>query len=183
MSASCLTPCNDSNTKSPVWLPFTAITQPLKLRAGKAKLKSYHRHLFGTEADTYELDSIPSSNEVTDSDMVDMADNQLDPAKFQYIELGPLLDMMDNDHAIATQFLQMFAAEHGNDVKKLKQAIEEENFEQAILVSHSLKGVCRQCQRYPSTTNSNGCRETVEATSMADCRRNWVFVPNPVCNY
>ncbi|MBY5945186.1 hybrid sensor histidine kinase/response regulator [Photobacterium rosenbergii] len=105
----------------------------------ESKARELSPTLVAAEADIDELASTSTTNEAEDLDMAD--DNHLDPAKFQYIELSPLLDMMDNDHAIASQFLQMFAAEHGNDVEKLKQAIEKADFEQAILVSHSLKGV------------------------------------------
>ncbi|MGR5143465.1 ATP-binding protein [Photobacterium sp. DNB23_23_1] len=78
-----------------------------------------------------------------DSELIESpssADN-LDPADFHYIDLIPLLDMMDNDSAIAAQFLKMFATEHGSDIEQLEDAIEQKDFEQAILISHSLKGV------------------------------------------
>ena len=90
-----------------------------------------------------EIDKRTPITEALDNEVGEtgMADEQLNPADFHHIALAPLLDMMDNDHAMAAQFLQMFVAEHGNDVERLKQAIEQQDIEQAILISHSLKGV------------------------------------------
>lgn len=59
---------------------------------------------------------------------------------YQHVDLSELLAMMDGDHEIVQTFLMMFATEHANDVNKLEQALAEQDFSQAILISHSLKG-------------------------------------------
>ncbi|KHT65245.1 ATPase [Photobacterium gaetbulicola] len=64
----------------------------------------------------------------------------LNPDSFEQIDLTSLLEMMDDDHDIVCQFLQMFADEHSLDVKKLRQALVEQNLDSAVLISHSLKG-------------------------------------------
>ncbi|WP_299018343.1 ATP-binding protein [uncultured Photobacterium sp.] len=64
----------------------------------------------------------------------------LDPANFHQIELNSLLEMMDNDTDIILQFLAIFADEHNQDVEKLREAIAQDDFDKAILISHSLKG-------------------------------------------
>ncbi|OAN13351.1 ATPase [Photobacterium jeanii] len=59
---------------------------------------------------------------------------------YQHVSLSDLLEMMDNDHDIVQTFLVMFADEHAQDIEKLEQALSEQDFSQAILISHSLKG-------------------------------------------
>ncbi|PSW04356.1 hybrid sensor histidine kinase/response regulator [Photobacterium lipolyticum] len=66
---------------------------------------------------------------------------QLQPDQFRQINLNNLLEMMDHDHDIVLQFLSMFAEEHGNDVTKFEQALHKQDFDAAILISHTLKGV------------------------------------------
>ena len=70
----------------------------------------------------------------------DSSESQLLAESFQQIEINALLDMMDQDHDIIMQFLQMFAEEHSQDIDKLKQALAKNDFDSAILLSHSLKG-------------------------------------------
>ncbi|MGR5065750.1 ATP-binding protein [Photobacterium sp. DNB22_13_2] len=65
----------------------------------------------------------------------------LNPDSFKQIDLTSLLEMMDDDHDIVCQFLQMFVDEHSLDMKKLRQALVEQDFDSAALISHSLKGV------------------------------------------
>ncbi|WP_281221902.1 hybrid sensor histidine kinase/response regulator [Photobacterium sanguinicancri] len=60
--------------------------------------------------------------------------------RYQYVDLTELLEMMDGDHEMVQTFLVMFANEHAKDVDKLEQALTEQDFSQAILISHSLKG-------------------------------------------
>ncbi|NBI51755.1 response regulator [Photobacterium alginatilyticum] len=70
----------------------------------------------------------------------DNSESQLLAESFQQIEINALLDMMDQDHDIIMQFLQMFAEEHSQDIDKLRQALAKDDFDSAILLSHSLKG-------------------------------------------
>ncbi|PSU28713.1 hybrid sensor histidine kinase/response regulator [Photobacterium lutimaris] len=68
-------------------------------------------------------------------------EGNLNPDSFKQIDLTSLLEMMDDDHDIVCQFLQMFVDEHSLDMKKLRQALVEQDFDSAALISHSLKGV------------------------------------------
>ncbi|WP_036824799.1 Hpt domain-containing protein, partial [Photobacterium sanctipauli] len=43
-------------------------------------------------------------------------------------------------HDISVQFLHMYSDEHGNDIAKLTEAIDQQDFDNAVLISHSLKG-------------------------------------------
>ncbi|MGF1699586.1 ATP-binding protein [Photobacterium makurazakiensis] len=65
----------------------------------------------------------------------------LDPDAFTEIDINTLLEVMDNDHDISVQFLHMFCDEHGGDVSRLKRTLEQRDFDNAVLISHSLKGV------------------------------------------
>ncbi len=84
--------------------------------------------------------------EIIENDCSEISNNnsdnegQLNPDSFQQIELTALLDMMDQDHDIIMQFLQMFAEEHSQDIGKLKHALAQDDYDSAILLSHSLKG-------------------------------------------
>ncbi|UTV30593.1 hybrid sensor histidine kinase/response regulator [Photobacterium atrarenae] len=69
-----------------------------------------------------------------DNDDVQWAD------RFEQINIHDLLEMMDQDHDIIMQFLQMFADEHGQDIQKLQAALDQDDIDIAILISHSLKG-------------------------------------------
>ncbi|MCW8328761.1 ATP-binding protein [Photobacterium sp. SDRW27] len=68
------------------------------------------------------------------------ATGKLRSEHFQQIELSTLLEMMDDDYDLIMQFLVMFADEHQHDVEKLKLALAQQDFDNAILLSHSLKG-------------------------------------------
>ncbi|WP_232323387.1 hybrid sensor histidine kinase/response regulator [Photobacterium sp. J15] len=91
--------------------------------------------------------SLPSTSTLTEeiltatTDNDGSADNNLfEPENFSQIELNSLLEMMDYDQEIISQFLMIFAGEHCNDVDKLRTAIEQHDTDKAILLSHSLKG-------------------------------------------
>ncbi|MGF1735279.1 ATP-binding protein [Photobacterium satsumensis] len=105
------------------------------------RMASLHNQYAAPAETDDDVETLSVDNELTALTDSTQSGANLDPADFRYIELTPLLDMMDNDSAMAAQFLQMFAAEHGNDIERLESAIEQQDFEQAILVSHSLKGV------------------------------------------
>ncbi|PSW20890.1 ATPase [Photobacterium sanctipauli] len=64
----------------------------------------------------------------------------LDPAAFSEVDINALLEVMDHDHDISVQFLHMYSDEHGNDIAKLTEAIDQQDFDNAVLISHSLKG-------------------------------------------
>jgi len=84
--------------------------------------------------------------EIIENDCSEISNNNsnnegpLNPDSFQQIDLTALLDMMDQDHDIIMQFLQMFAEEHSQDIGKLKHALTQDDYDSAILLSHSLKG-------------------------------------------
>ncbi|MEJ2765253.1 ATP-binding protein [Photobacterium sp. MCCC 1A19761] len=60
--------------------------------------------------------------------------------QFEHINIDELLDMMDQDLDVIMQFLQIFAEEHSQDPEKLQVALDEDDRDRAILISHSLKG-------------------------------------------
>ncbi|MGF1689117.1 ATP-binding protein [Photobacterium japonica] len=62
------------------------------------------------------------------------------PAHFETLNIDALLDLMDNDHEIVTEFLHMFCQEHSQDGQRFVQALAVPDFDLAILISHSLKG-------------------------------------------
>ncbi|GHA45218.1 hypothetical protein GCM10007086_18450 [Photobacterium aphoticum] len=62
------------------------------------------------------------------------------PLEFTTLNIHALLDLMDNDHAIVAEFLNMFCQEHNQDVERLRVALTDADFDKAILISHSLKG-------------------------------------------
>ncbi|MGF1692653.1 ATP-binding protein [Photobacterium kagoshimensis] len=74
---------------------------------------------------------------------------------YHHVELTELLEMMDGDYEIVQTFLVMFATEHDHDVDKLEQALAEQDFSRAILISHSLKGasgsICAGAVRQAAT--------------------------------
>ncbi|MGR2768858.1 ATP-binding protein [Photobacterium ganghwense] len=59
---------------------------------------------------------------------------------FQELDVSGVLDMMDDDHDIVAHFLTMFSDEHQHDAKRFRDAVEKQDFDLAVLISHSLKG-------------------------------------------
>ncbi|MGF1724355.1 ATP-binding protein [Photobacterium nomapromontoriensis] len=66
--------------------------------------------------------------------------SSLSAEHFQHVELVTLLDLMDNDHDIVIEFLHMFCEEHGNDAERFEHSLNEPTLDNALLISHSLKG-------------------------------------------
>ncbi|MDV5169596.1 hybrid sensor histidine kinase/response regulator [Photobacterium rosenbergii] len=123
------------------------ITKPLderKLLDALQRFKSKITHMARLRSDLeaegqarlHEAASPHDSSQPTNGE----GEGSLNPDSFKQIDLTSLLEMMDDDHDIVCQFLQMFADEHNLDMKKLRQALAEQDFDSALLISHSLKG-------------------------------------------
>ncbi|MCG2838038.1 ATP-binding protein [Photobacterium sp. WH77] len=56
------------------------------------------------------------------------------------IDMEELLEMLDQDKEMITYFLTIFADDHHDYDQKIRNAIEENDLEQAMLLSHTLKG-------------------------------------------
>lgn len=56
------------------------------------------------------------------------------------IDMEELLELLDQDKNMIAHFLTIFADDHHDYDQKIRQAIEENDLEQAMLLSHTLKG-------------------------------------------
>lgn len=87
---------------------------------------------------------------------IDKADNE---DLSQAININHMVDFLDGDTDAIKQLLDVFIQDHQDDAHKLKQAINHSDDKQAIIISHSLKGVSASL----GADSLNVCAEQIES--------------------